>query len=153
MCENNLYSVYSPLKVRQPIERRIYKMVRSLGIKSFKCNGYNYLDVMRSLNKAISYVKKEKKPFFLEFETYRWLEHCGPNDDSDLNYRSKQEINFWKKKDPVMILRKKTSKLVGDDKINLIEKKINKEIEAAFKFAEKSPLPKKSILKTESVYA
>ena len=52
-----------------------------------------------------------------------------------------------------MILRKKTSKLVGDDKINLIEKKINKEIEAAFKFAEKSPLPKKSILKTESVYA
>ena len=153
MCENNLYSVYSPLKVRQPIERRIYKMVRSLGIKSFKCNGYNYLDVMRSLNKAISYVKKEKKPFFLEFETYRWLEHCGPNDDIDLNYRSKQELNFWKKKDPVMILRKKTSKLVGDDKINLIEKKINKEIEAAFKFAEKSPLPKKSILKTESVYA
>lgn len=153
MCENNLYSVYSALKVRQPKERRIYKMVRSLGIKSFMCNGYNYLDVMRSLNKAISYVKKEKKPFFLEFETYRWLEHCGPNDDSQLNYRSKQELNFWKKKDPVIILREKTSKLIGDNKINLIEKKIDKEINAAFIFAEESSLPKKSTLKTKSVYA
>jgi pyruvate dehydrogenase E1 component alpha subunit len=153
MCENNLYSVYSPLNVRQPKERRIYKMVRSLGIKSYKCNGYNYLETMRSLNKAVTYVKKFQKPFFLEFETYRWLEHCGPNDDSQLNYRSKQELNFWKKKDPVIILRKKISKLIGDNKINLVETKINKEINAAFKFAEKSPLPKKSILKNKFVYA
>lgn len=153
ICENNLYSVYSPLKVRQPKGRQIYKMVRSLGIKSFKCHGYNYFDVMRSFSKAISYVKKEKKPFFLEFKTYRWLEHCGPNDDSQLNYRSKQELNFWKKKDPVIILRKATSKLISDNKIEIIEKEINKEIDNAFKFAEKSPLPKKSILKIDSVYA
>ena len=35
VCENNFYSVYSPLKVRQPKKRKIYKMVSSLGIKSF----------------------------------------------------------------------------------------------------------------------
>ena len=34
-------------------------------------------------------------------DTYRWLEHCGPNNDDNLEYRSKKEINFWLKKCPL----------------------------------------------------
>ena len=40
-------------------------------------------------------------PVFLEFETYRHLEHCGPNNDDNLGYRDKNQIKNWKRKDPI----------------------------------------------------
>jgi len=47
------------------------------------------------LRKAISEMKKNKGPAFLELFTYRWLEHCGPYDDDNLRYRPQGEISFW----------------------------------------------------------
>ena len=41
--------------------------------------------------------QKNRKPVFLEFETYRWLEHCGPNNDDDLKYRDDLLTNKFKK--------------------------------------------------------
>ena len=48
---------------------------------------------------------------FLEFFTYRWLEHCGTNFDNDIGYRSKKEYISWKKKDPLNNYIKKLIKL------------------------------------------
>ena len=42
-----------------------------------------------------------KGPVFLYSKTYRYVEHCGPNNDDDLNYRPKNEVNYWKNKDPI----------------------------------------------------
>ena len=38
ICENNFYSVYSPLSVRQPKNRKIYSLAQSLGAKTFFCD-------------------------------------------------------------------------------------------------------------------
>ena len=46
-------------------------------------------------------VRSGKGPYFLEFETYRWREHCGPNFDNDLGYRSNDEFLKWKGKCPI----------------------------------------------------
>ena len=140
ICENNLYSVYSPLSVRQPKGRKISNMCRSIGIKSSLCNGNDALKVFKSLQKVTKYVRKNKKPFFIEFDTYRWLEHCGPNLDNNIGYRSQKEFLLWKKKDPLLILKNKFTKS-KIKRINLIEKKIKKEIKSAFLFAERSPFP------------
>lgn len=140
ICENNLYSVYSPLSVRQPKGRKIYDMCKSIGIKSVSSDGNDALKIFQCLKKTSDYVRKKKVPFFIEFKTYRWLEHCGPNFDNNLGYRSKKEFFRWKKKDPINILRNKIS---GTDmkRIMLIEKKIRKEIKLAFAYAENSPFP------------
>ena len=142
ICENNLYSVYTPLKERQPRNRKIFKMVKSLGINSLCCDGYDYKSVLSSIKKSIRYVKKYQKPFFIEFKTYRWLEHCGPNFDNELGYRTKNEFITWKKKDPLSLLRKKIVKFLGISKTNKIEDNIKKEIENAFIYAERSSFPK-----------
>ena len=47
---------------------------------------------------AVKYVNTQKKPYFLELKNYRWLEHCGPNYDNNIGYRSEKEFQFWKKK-------------------------------------------------------
>jgi pyruvate dehydrogenase E1 component alpha subunit len=148
ICENNLYSVYSDLKYRQPKTRKIYKLVKSFGIQAYKCNGNNVLDSYNTLIKARNFLLKKKQPVFIEFSTYRWLEHCGPNYDNDLKYRSEDEFNNWKKKDPIKILKQYLKKNFSHEKI---EKKIKNEINNAFNFALRSKFPSK--ISEADVYA
>ncbi|MFH1309967.1 MAG: thiamine pyrophosphate-dependent dehydrogenase E1 component subunit alpha, partial [Candidatus Omnitrophota bacterium] len=77
ICENNFYSVYSPLKVRQPEGRKIYKMVEAIGIPSEQIDGNNAPEVYHKLKLAARSIRKGEGPRFLEFLTYRWREHCG----------------------------------------------------------------------------
>ena len=53
-CENNLYSVYSSLEVRQPRNRKIYKMVKSHGIETYKFNTSNPLDYIMKLENIVT---------------------------------------------------------------------------------------------------
>ena len=104
ICENNKYSVYSKMEVRQPKDRKIHKMVEKIGIKSLFSNGLDVTEIYQKYLYAKNYVEKKNKPIFLEFNTYRYLEHCGPFNDDNLKYRPKKEVDFWKKKDPLIIL-------------------------------------------------
>ena len=117
-------------------------MCRSIGVKSLKCDGNDALKIFKNLSKIENYVRKNQKPYFIEFSTYRWLEHCGPNYDNKIGYRSENEFLKWKNKDPLNILKKKFSKK-DKQKIQITENQIKKEIKQAFEFAEKSPFPKK----------
>lgn len=143
ICENNLYSVYSSLDVRQPKKRNIYKMVKSMGIDSIKCNGHNIDEMYNSLKNATKLIRRKQQPFFLEFSTYRWREHCGPNYDNSLGYRTIEEFNIWKNKDSLQKLKKYLMRTFGKKKINLIDKNIANKIKEAFIFAEKSKFPNK----------
>ena len=148
ICENNFYSVYSNLSVRQSSKRVIHKMVKSHGMTTFSGDGNDVVEVDYLVNKALDIIKIKKKPVFLELFTYRWLEHCGPNRDDDLNYRNKEELKKWLRKCPIKKLEKK---MLNDKKINqkLIlhyKKSIIREINIAFSFAKKSKFPVKKDL-------
>ena len=144
ICENNLYSVYTPIKDRQPQNRKIYKMVSGLGIKSYCFDGSKPFSFFKKLEKIVNETRQKSEPCFIEFSTYRYLEHCGPFNDDNLNYRPKRELDKWNKKDPYIVLK---SILEKDDKIKNhiknIEKKNIKTVDSAFLFAEKSKFPTK----------
>ena len=93
ICENNFFSVYSPLSVRQPSNREIYLLAKSHGIESFQGDGNNVLEVYQLMEKAIEIIRKGNGPVFLELKTYRWREHCGPYYDNHLGYRTEEEFN------------------------------------------------------------
>ena len=101
LCENNFFSVYSPLNVRQPKDRKIYKLAEQVGVKSFFSKSNDPKEYYEILREAVNFCRNAVKPVFVEFATYRWLEHCGPNYDDDLQYRNKTEIKFWKDNDPI----------------------------------------------------
>lgn len=139
LCENNLYSVYSSLSVRQPKDRKIYEMVKALGIESSHGDG-NHVDEVFNIGKnAIDKIRETGKPQFLEFSTYRWREHCGPNYDNNIGYRSEDEFEEWKKKDPILRLRNKLN--IGEAENNKMVETIKSEINEAFEFAENSAFP------------
>ena len=143
LCENNLYSVYSHLRVRQPEGRRIADMVRGLGIPAAQGDGNDIEEVHGMATGALEEIRAGGGPRFLEFATYRWREHCGPLYDNDLGYRSEAEFLEWKAKEPVAryeaaLLARKTATRA---QIQAMEAEIAAEVRAAFEFAEASPFP------------
>ncbi len=145
VCENNFYSVYSSLKVRQPENRKIYKMVEAIGCPAIHGDGNNALEVYEKVKSGIRSIRQGKGPLFFEFKTYRWKEHCGPNYDNDIGYRTEKEFLAWKKRDPIRFLERKLLKesVISKDAIEDIYQSILKEIREAFEFAEKSSFPAK----------
>jgi TPP-dependent pyruvate/acetoin dehydrogenase alpha subunit len=148
VCENNFYSVYSQLDVRQARGREISVLAKSHGIKTFTGDGNNVDQVSELTSEAVKYIKSNNSPAFIEFDTFRWLEHCGPNGDDDLGYRKKGELDHWIKRDPIESYK---SRMIENHK--LTEKEIIKnievictEIDEAFKFAKESLFPDQSIL-------
>jgi len=137
ICENNLYSVYSGLEVRQPMDRKIYKMVRSMGISAQHANGNDVEEVARKVKHAKTMILKSGGPQFLEFDTYRWREHCGPNFDNNIGYREESEFLKWKKKDPLKNFYSENSQKYIDRKIDTI----SQEIDDAHQFADDSKFP------------
>ena len=137
ICENNLYSVYSGLEVRQPVDRKIYKMVRAMGISAQHGNGNDVEEVARKVKHAKTIILKSGGPQFLEFDTYRWREHCGPNFDNNIGYREESEFLKWKKKDPLKNFYSENSQKYIDRKIDTI----SQEIDDAHQFADDSKFP------------
>lgn len=143
ICENNLYSVYTDLTPRQPSKRNIFEMVGAMGVKSIKIDSRDPVACLDQTDALITEARKTRKPLFIEYDTYRWLEHCGPNDDDSLGYRPEGELEKWKSQDPLEKLKKI---LIQDHKISerTLEEsntKIEKEIDLAFDQAKKDLFP------------
>jgi len=98
VCENNYFSIYTHIESRQPSDD-MTRIAKAHKVQSLRTNAINLVNFLNQTKKVISYIKKNKKPFFLQIDTYRAREHCGPNFDDHLNYRKNKEKNFWFKND------------------------------------------------------
>lgn len=143
ICENNFYSVYTPLRERQILDKNISERISGLGIKTLRINTYEWKNVIKALKFSRNYAINKKKPIFIEFLTYRKYEHVGYLNDDHLKYRSKKEINFWKKRDPLNQIYKYLIKnKVNDTTLSKYFNEAESHIAEAFNFAEKSKYPK-----------
>ena len=109
VCEDNEYSVYTS-KYERHGKRDIKKLVKSMDVKFIEAKKNDVNDIQTKAKLAKKYALT-KGPVFLYSKTYRYVEHCGPNNDDDLNYRPKNEVNYWKNKDPIQLEIKKLKKL------------------------------------------
>ena len=140
VCENNQFSCFTHLSERQPQNRKIFEMVSGLGIDSSECDGNDVIAVQERTAQLVNKIKKGEGPKFLELHTYRWLEHCGPNYDDELGYRTTNDIKKSRENDPIIILEKKYPELIKSKKHTIL-KNLNTLTKNAFKFAEESNFP------------
>jgi pyruvate dehydrogenase E1 component alpha subunit len=142
VCENNLYSMYSTQLARQPGDD-ISKRVASFGARTFTLFGNDAPAAYRALSEAVRHARSGAGPVFLEFYTYRWNAHVGPESDDHINYRTAEEIEFWKSNDPIVLLEEQlvaANLLPTATKQTMIDE-IDAEIADAFEFAANSPFP------------
>jgi TPP-dependent pyruvate/acetoin dehydrogenase alpha subunit len=145
VCENNLYSVYTPLRDRQP-SRPLTELGRAHGIRSIQADGNDVLAVFNAAQNAVARARLGGGPTFLLLDTYRWREHCGPAFDNHIGYRTEAEYEAWNTKCPI----KASKKMLMDQKtLSMLDEEslvagFRREIEIAFEFAKSSPLPEPS---------
>lgn len=142
VCENNFYSVYTPLKERQP-ERAMARLAEGHGIKCVTTDGNDVGKVFRAATDAVEYARGGNGPVFLDLETYRWREHCGVNYDNHIGYRTEEEFLEWKERDPLGRLRAKlyADGDMSDEQEAELRREYQRTIDEAFVFAEGAPLP------------
>ena len=148
VCENNLYSIMTHISERQP-KKFIENINKLYNISFAKCDG-NKIDVVYKTSKnLINNIRSGRGPALLLLDTYRHKEHCGPNDDINLGYRSKKEFNNWIKKDPLVYCKKLINKSFANSKnlITKIDLENEKICKKSFLFAEKSSLPSPASIK------
>lgn len=141
-CENNQYSVYTRLEARQP-RRAIHALAAAHGLTAASTDGNDVEGVAATAAEAIARARHRDGPQFLEFDVYRWREHCGPNYDDDLGYRSMKEIRDGQADCPVArsksILAARHSGFAAS--LERDEAQIAAEISDAFDFALNSAIP------------
>jgi pyruvate dehydrogenase E1 component alpha subunit len=136
VCENNTYSGYTHIRERQP-KRGISSIAEAHGIASYVGDGNDVLDVSTIAQYAVKQARERVSPQFIEFETHRWREHCGPYFDDDLGYREGGELEYWLERCPI---KNALQQLRGNGSLSTnanrkIEAAIQLEIDAAFDYA------------------
>lgn len=154
VCENNGYSVYSPMRVRQPRGRSIASMVAALGLDATGGDGNDPAFVLGWAREAVVKIREGAGPQFAELATYRWREHCGPNYDNDLGYRSVEEFEQQKAFDPIARAERalRAAGALDDTHLREMQTVIDNEIAVAFERAEADPFPDPSEALT-NIYA
>jgi len=137
VCENNLYAMGTPIAV-ELAQKDVARMAESYGISSASVDGMDVLAVAEAAGAAVDYVK-QGQPFLLECRTYRFRPHSMF--DAEL-YRSKEEVEQWKQRDPIKLLfnRLDNEQILNAGDLESIEAEVAREIDDAVKYAETGTL-------------
>ncbi|HXG52788.1 MAG TPA: pyruvate dehydrogenase (acetyl-transferring) E1 component subunit alpha [candidate division Zixibacteria bacterium] len=133
-CENNLYAMGTAL-ARSESETDLCLKAASFEVPAWPVDGMDVLAVEKASRRAAMAVRCGGGPHFLEYRTYRFRAHSMY--DPEL-YRDKQEVEEWKKRDPVTTFRARIEAqgLMTAEDWDRIEKEIAEEIARAIEFAE-----------------
>ena len=151
--ENNFFSVYTPLKDRQP-NRPLSAYAEAHAMSATTVDGNDVLAVFESAREMVDRARSGKGPGLVIAETYRWREHCGPEYDNHLGYRSMAEYEKWRKLCPLKQFRSRLTEegILNSEMESLIQEEIEAEIETAFENARAAPFPNPASV-GERVYA
>lgn len=137
-CENNRYAMGTAL-ARSESQTSMSDKARAYNIAAQAVDGMAPLACYDATAVALDYVRREQKPYFLEFNTYRFRPHSMF--DPEL-YRTKSEVDEWKKRCPIASFSAQllASGAISEAQIAQFHSDIENELQAAIAFAEQSPL-------------
>jgi pyruvate dehydrogenase E1 component alpha subunit len=129
-CENNLYAMGTALS-RSEAETNLAVKASSYDVPAWSVDGMDVLAVEEAAHRAAALVRDGMQPCFLELQTYRYRAHSMY--DPDL-YRAKEEIEHWRERDPIDLLR---ARLAADDAaLERLEREVAAVVDEAVAFAE-----------------
>jgi pyruvate dehydrogenase E1 component alpha subunit len=150
VCENNRYGMGTPIERAVALYSDVAETARSYGIGAEQVNGMDVLAVRSAMEKLVGQVRAGHGPWFLEAKTYRFMGHSMA-DPAHGHYRTKEEVDVYRKQDPLLLLRQTmlSQHLAGEGDFKQLEREISDVVTAAVKFADESPFPSPSDLRSD----
>ncbi len=149
VVEDNQYAISlrsltpSALQPRVSTAKSVAERAIGFGIPSITVDGQDVLAVYEAAKAAVERARRGEGPSLLDCKTYRYYGHF---EGDPMVYRSREEIEEWRKRDPILIFKDKLMRMgvATEELLNQIRTKAVSEVEEAVKFAEESPFPEPS---------
>ncbi len=140
ICEDNGFAVHSPTHARHGYDS-IADIARKFNCNVLQSDSSDAEQICKLTKDAIKLIRDNERPAFLYLKYYRYLEHVGIGEDFKAGYRSKDEFEQWLKVDPVRLQREKVLRTMGEDRISVLEKGIDEQIESSRMRAKNAAFP------------
>jgi len=139
VCENNLYAESTSSKYHLILESTI-DYVKPFGIKAIKVDGNDFEAVESAAKECIDWIRKNKKPAFIESMTYKL---SGQYEGDKETYKSVEEIAYWKSQDPLKSYKARILEFDSslEPQFEGFEKENRQRVINAFERASKDPFP------------
>ena len=139
LVENNLYAISVPAE--QEVAGSIAKRAAGYGMVGVEVDGNNALAVYGAAAAAVERARNGEGPTLIEAMTYRYYAHTS--DDDDKLYRTAEEVELWRRKDPILVLHQYMveSRILDQKTETAINEEVDDAIADAVAIATKSPDP------------
>ncbi len=147
VCENNQYAELTHVSVHlaAPVDR----LAAAHGIPGLQVDGNDVESVVGAALDCVARARGGEGPALLECETYRFSGHYVGDPE---RYRTSEEVESWRARDPLVLLRSQLAQTYGEEALAAIDREIEAELEAAAERALASPEAGAEVL-LEDVYA
>ncbi|WP_460767488.1 pyruvate dehydrogenase (acetyl-transferring) E1 component subunit alpha [Niabella terrae] len=139
ICENNNYAMGTSVE-RTSNVTDIYKLGAGFDMPSEVVDGMRPETVHDAIAAAVKRAREKGGPTLLEIKTYRYKGHSISDPQK---YRTKDEVEEYKSKDPIAVLRKNLidNKLANEEQLKEIDTRCEEVVAQSVSFAEESPFP------------
>jgi pyruvate dehydrogenase E1 component alpha subunit len=139
VIENNGYAMGTSVD-RSSSEPEFYKRAAAYRMHGERVDGMDLFKVREVADRLIPQVRETSKPVLLEVMTYRYRGH-GAADPG--NYRTKQEVEEWRQRDPIGMVESwlLKNKVIKEADVKKIHAEVQAEVDECLRFAEESPFP------------
>lgn len=135
VCQNNQWAISVP-RSKQTRSKTLAQKALAYGMPGIQVDGNDILAVYTAAKEAVDRARAGEGPSMIECETYRMMMHTTADDPK--RYRKDEEVEGWKKKDPIQRFQKylKNKGLLSDEKLEELEAQVKEEIQKAVERAE-----------------
>ena len=139
ICENNQYGMGTDFR-RVSSVTDLSLLGSSYDIPGKQVDGMDAVAVYEAVQAAVRRARSEKEPSFLEAVTYRYRGHSMSD---PATYRTKQELEEYKRQDPILILkvRMTEARQLGEEEFQALDGECQAAVDEAVRFAEEAPEP------------
>ncbi len=141
LCENNQYAISVHVSKQMAVESVVVR-AQGYGFPGATVDGNDVLAVYGATKEAVDRARDGDGPTFIEAKTYRLVPHSSDDDDS--RYRSRDEVEEWSRRDPIVRFRQRLMEagVLDEAKDRALNDRVHQEVDDATEYAEKAPSPR-----------
>ena len=139
LVENNLYGMGTSVE-RHSAVTDLSRKAEGLGVPGVRVDGMDVLAVRETVAEHIRMARVDRQPTLVEAFTYRFRGHSAADPEV---YRTKEEVEEWRKKDPITVFRDRllADGVISEQDVDQMRERVEKRVLDAVAFADASPEP------------